>query len=106
MRVGEFKMEEKNMTGAYRCRWVIYDEDYGVIASDRSVKEISVPDKQAYQKEVTSGVIETLMAPGSFILALTIEDVNSNRMGIYRKHFTAMRKGSAAEVKTLDGDSP
>ncbi len=102
----KFRMEGKTMKGAYRCAWVVYDEDYRVVASDQSVKEISIADKHGYQRDHASGEIESVMAPGSYVLALTIEDVHSNRMGMYRKPFTAMRKGKSAEVKTTGGDSP
>jgi len=86
-------LEKDGYKGAYRYRWVVYDEDYRSLASSDAVEEIHFTEKKDLKEKGASGDIEVILAPGSYLLALRIEDLRSNRMGVYRKSFTVQSKG-------------
>ena len=88
-----FRLDQDAYVSAYRYRWVLYDEDYHRISSQDSVEEFSRVDKKDLRQGEMTGTIEFRVPGGSYHLGLRIEDIHSNRLGIYRKSFTVRNKG-------------
>jgi hypothetical protein len=87
-----FRLDQDAYVSAYRYRWVLYDEDYHRISSQDSVEEFSRVDKKDLRQGEMTGTIEFRVPGGSYHLGLRIEDIHSNRLGIYRKSFTVRNK--------------
>ena len=88
-----FGKEKDAFEAAYRYRWVVYDEDYKVLASSDAAEEVRFSDRKELEKNDVSGQIEVVLIPGTYSLALRVEDLRSNRLGIYRKKFAVRSKG-------------
>jgi len=94
--------------GTYLYRWVIYDEDYHPMKQYQTVEEVDFSEDESLNKSFVTGNIETTLASGSYILALRIEDMHSNRLGIYRKHFSTQSKNGSETLspgKETGGDN-
>lgn len=83
-----FRMDQDAFVSAFRYRWVLYDEDYHRVSSQDSVEEFSRGDKDDLKKGEMTGTIALTIPGGAYHLGLRIEDIHSNRLGIYRKSFT------------------
>lgn len=94
-----FQTDKSENKGAYRTHWVVYDEDYRSVASSDAVEEVIFSEKDDLRKHKVSGHINVDLIPGSYRLALRIEDLKSERIGIYRKHFTVKNKGELQEMQ-------
>lgn len=94
-----FRMEKDAYVGTYRTRWVVFDEDYEVLSSSDAVDEFILPEGADMKEGVVEGAIELSFVPGSYVLAMRIEDLYSNKMGIYRKKFSIKGRGMVKEVE-------
>ena len=92
-----FRLDQDAYVGAYRYRWVLFDEDYHEVASEDAVGEFSRVEKEELKKGEIEGTVEFNIPAGSYLLALRIEDIHSNRLGIYRKRFRVRNKGVVDE---------
>jgi len=90
----KFKKENEIYKGAYLYRWVLYDEDYHALSSFNSVHSLRYNGKKEIKESKVQGTIHVTLAPGSYIMALRIEDINSSTLGVFRKHFTVQDKKS------------
>ena len=88
----KFKKEKDQYKGTYHYHWSLYDEDYRIISADNAIKDFSFTNKRDIRNNNISGSIELTIPPGPYILGLKIEDIHSNRLGLYRKHFTTQKK--------------
>jgi GWxTD domain-containing protein len=97
--VFNFKLKDTGgrLAGACKGRWVVYDEDYRKVAFDEFIREIQLEDKREYGRRTLSGTIDVTLPPGSYEMALRLEDPASNRLGIYRKGFTVKSKNGKEE---------
>lgn len=93
-----FKEENDKLEGAYRYRWVVFDEDYHIRHSFDTVEDLTYTDKEAVIESKVFGNFHVSLEPGSYTLALRIEGIRSNALGIYRKKFTIQSKGDIQEM--------
>ena len=93
-----FKQEKNGFEGAYRYRWVVFDEDYHPLTSSDSVEELTFTDKEHIKQNDVFGNFHLTLDPGSYTLALRIEGIRSNTLGVYRKRFTIQSKGDIREL--------
>jgi len=81
-----------NISGSYFYRWVIYDNDYKIIQLFEKLNNLKYINKKGFDSKEISGDISVMLEPGSYLLALRIEDPNSSRIGIFTKKFTIEKK--------------
>jgi GWxTD domain-containing protein len=84
--------EGPGIYGEYRLKWVLYDEDYQAIRQYDAVEKVRMDGAEKDETQNVTGKIGTRLVPGTYILALRIEDLNSDRLGMYRKHFSTQIK--------------
>lgn len=87
-----FANERKSLLGAYRYQWIVFNEDYHQIASNDAIREISYPENEKVTDKDIESKIEFDLTPGTYQLAIRIEGIRSNTIGIYRKKFTIQGK--------------
>ena len=92
------KQEHNQYAGGYRYRWIVSDEDYHPILSSDSIEELTFHDKENLKQSTVMGNFHISLVPGSYTLAMRIEDTRSNTLGIYRKKFTIQAKGEIQEL--------
>ena len=80
--------DNKTISAAYRYRWVIYGNDYKIIKKVEKSTNLAFKSKKGFYEKVIKKNIFLSIPPGSYLLALRIEDLNSNRIGIFTKKFT------------------
>ena len=94
-----FQRDEETYNGSYRSKWVLYDEDYRILKTSDEVKEVVFQKKSDVRQNEIFQKINLQLIPGSYLLALRIEDTRSDRLGIYRKRFRIKNKGSIQEFE-------
>ena len=92
-----FRNGDGRYLGTYRYRWVLYDEDYHPVTSYDAVEELVRTDEESLKEGEIMGNIELTVAPGLYRLGLRIEDLQSKRLGIFKKRFTVRGKGEVEE---------
>ena len=91
-----FKVKKQNSQyeGAYRYCWVVYNEDYEEMSSSELLEELKFQSKNKWRNNKVSSRIQVTLPPGSYVIALRVEDIYSNRLGIYRKTFSTQSKNN------------
>jgi hypothetical protein len=85
------KKQDSHYEGAYRYRWAVFDEDYEEMSSSELLEELKFQSKNKWRNNKVSGRIQVTLPPGSYVIALRVEDIYSNTLGIYRKTFSNRR---------------
>ena len=87
---------KKNKTGeiktAYLYRWVLFNSDKKVILSDEKMSDLTFDSMKELREIKIDKNITLNLKPGSYTLALRIEDINSTRLGIFTKDFHIKEK--------------
>jgi GWxTD domain-containing protein len=96
-----YKKEDGKLEGGYRYKWIVFDEDFRPLSSSDSIEELRFDENENFKESKVFGNFHTSLVPGSYILAVRIEDIRSNAMGIYRKKFTIRGKGGLQEPQQL-----
>jgi hypothetical protein len=89
----KLRVSQGSPQGAYLIKWVLYDSDYEVVQRFQAVHDqIRESQTERNGEKLVRGEIPMLLVPGTYILALRIEDLHSDRLGVYRKHFSTKLK--------------
>jgi len=91
------RQEKDRYEGGYRYRWMVLDEDYHTVLSSDAIEELTFQDQEKRNQSTVMGNFHVTLVPGSYTLAMRIEDTRSNALGIYRKKFTIQVKGEIEE---------
>jgi len=88
-----FKSSHDVFQGTYTSRWVLFDEDYRVVQADGYSDNVVFNSRKEILENEIYRQIQLDLMPGSYLLALRIEDKDANRLGIYKKRFNIKNKG-------------
>ena len=100
-----YNTEGNVYAGAFRRKWVLFDEDYNRLREDDIIDEVKFMKREDIRESEINGQIRLNLVPGIYLLALRIEDMNSNRLGIFRKKFTIKPKGNVSELSNESSET-
>jgi len=76
------------VTASYSVRWVVYNTDHEPVITKTGLNTLQASTTGKLYKKIETRTISARLIPGSYTLALRIEDSNSRRTGIFTKKFT------------------
>lgn len=87
--------ESGKLVSRFKGRWVVHDEEYNQVFVDSLEFERTFRDRFVQQKSVITDAIDVPLSEGVYTISLRIEDLQSRRLGIYRRKFWLQRTPEA-----------